>query len=69
VALVDHPRHSRLLVIGGAERSDPGGGEILRRFVDLAGGAAAELIVIATASAEPAAGSLRSPERFGPRVG
>jgi cyanophycinase len=54
VALVDHPRHSRLLVIGGGERSGPGGGEILRRFVDLAGGAAAELIVIATASAEPA---------------
>jgi cyanophycinase len=54
VALVDHSRHSRLLVIGGAERSGPGGGEILRRFVDLAGGAAAELIVIATASAEPA---------------
>ncbi len=54
MALVDHPRHSRLLVIGGAERSGPGGTAILRRFVDLAGGAAAELIVIATASAEPA---------------
>jgi len=54
VAFVDHSRHSRLLVIGGAERSGPGGTEILRRFVDLAGGAAAELIVIATASAEPA---------------
>lgn len=54
MALVDHSRHSRLLVIGGAERCHPDGTEILRRFVDLAGGAAAELIVIATASAEPA---------------
>jgi cyanophycinase len=54
VALVDHPRHSRLLVIGGAERYGPGGTEILRRFVELAGGRAGELIVIATASAEPA---------------
>jgi len=54
VALVDRSGHSRLLVIGGAERYGPGGTEILRRFVGLAGGPAAELIVIATASAEPA---------------
>jgi cyanophycinase len=54
VALVDHFRRSRLLVIGGAERYGPGGTEILRRFVELAGGRAAEVIVIATASAEPA---------------
>jgi cyanophycinase len=54
VALVDRPRHSRLLIVGGAERSSPGGSGILRRFVELAGGCAAELVVIATASAEPA---------------
>ncbi|MGW4942715.1 cyanophycinase [Actinoplanes sp. NPDC004185] len=54
MALVDRSGHSRLLVIGGAERYGPGGTEILRRFVGLAGGPAAELIVIATASAEPA---------------
>jgi cyanophycinase len=54
VALVDRSRRSRLLVIGGAERYGPGGTEILRRFVEMAGGRAAELIVIATASAEPA---------------
>jgi cyanophycinase len=54
VALVDQPRRSRLLIIGGAERYGPGGTEILRRFVELAGGPAAELVVIATASAEPA---------------
>ena len=54
MAHVDHSRHSRLLVIGGAERHGPGGTGILRRFVDLAGGPAADLIVIATASGEPA---------------
>ena len=54
MALVDQTRHSRLLVSGGAERYGRGGTEILRRFVELAGGHAAELIVIATASAEPA---------------
>jgi cyanophycinase len=53
VALVDRSRQSRLLIVGGAERYGTGGTEILRRFVDLAGGRAAELIVIATASAEP----------------
>jgi cyanophycinase len=50
----DRSGHSRLLVIGGAERYGPGGTAILRRFVELAGGPAAEVIVIATASAEPA---------------
>ncbi|MEU7908188.1 cyanophycinase [Actinoplanes sp. NPDC049118] len=54
MALVEQSRRSRLLVIGGAERYGPGGTEILRRFVDLAGGPAAEIVVIATASAEPA---------------
>ena len=54
MALVDRSRQSRLLIVGGAERYGSGGTEILRRFVDLAGGRAAELIVIATASAEPA---------------
>jgi cyanophycinase len=43
----------RLVVIGGAERRAVGGGSILRRFVDLAGGADARLVVIATASSEP----------------
>jgi cyanophycinase len=54
VALVDRSRCSRLLVIGGAERYGPGGTGILRRFVELAGGPEAQLIVIATASTEPA---------------
>ncbi len=43
----------RLLLIGGAERHGAGGASILRRFVDLAGGPAARLVVIATASSEP----------------
>ena len=43
----------RLLVIGGAERHGAGGAAILRRFVELAGGANARLVVIATASSEP----------------
>jgi cyanophycinase len=50
----DRSRRSRLMVIGGAERHGPGGTGILRRFVALAGGPAAELVIIATASAEPA---------------
>jgi cyanophycinase len=54
VTLVDRSRRSRLLIIGGAERYGSGGTGILRRFVELAGGRAAELIVIATASTEPA---------------
>ncbi|GAA2497952.1 cyanophycinase [Winogradskya humida] len=45
---------ARLLVIGGAERHSPGGTSILRRFVELAGGADADIVVIATASGEPA---------------
>jgi cyanophycinase len=48
-----HARHGRLLIIGGAERHRPGGTSILRRFVELAGGDAADLVVIATASSEP----------------
>ncbi|HET9516329.1 MAG TPA: cyanophycinase [Actinoplanes sp.] len=46
-------RRGRLLIIGGAERHRTGGTAILRRFVELAGGAQATLIVIATASSEP----------------
>ncbi|WP_213455169.1 cyanophycinase [Rhizomonospora bruguierae] len=42
-----------LLVVGGAERRGEGGEAILRRFVDLAGGRAARLVVIATASEQP----------------
>jgi cyanophycinase len=53
-ALADRPHRPRLLVIGGAERHGAGGTAILRRFVELAGGAEARLLVIATASAEPA---------------
>ncbi|MGA5302186.1 cyanophycinase [Nucisporomicrobium flavum] len=45
---------ARLLIIGGAERHGACGLEILRRFVELAGGPSAEIIVIATASGEPA---------------
>jgi cyanophycinase len=46
-----HPRRGRLLIIGGAERR---GTAILSRFVQLAGGAAANVVVIATASRDPA---------------
>lgn len=42
-----------LLVVGGAERRGEGGEAILRRFVELAGGGAARLLVVATASEEP----------------
>jgi cyanophycinase len=49
----DATGRGRLLVIGGAERHQPGGDAILRRFVDLAGGPAAHLVVVATASEEP----------------
>ena len=43
----------RLLVIGGAERHAPAGAAILGRFVELAGGPDARIVVIATASEEP----------------
>ena len=43
----------KLLVIGGAESHDPGDDAILERFVLLAGGARAHLVVIATASESP----------------
>ena len=39
----------KLLVIGGAESHDAGDDAILERFVLLAGGAGAHLVVIATA--------------------
>jgi cyanophycinase len=44
----------KLLVIGGAESHDAGDDAILERFVLLAGGAEAHLVVIATASESPA---------------
>lgn len=44
---------ARLLIIGGAERHGTGGTAILRRFVEMAGGPAADIVVIATASGEP----------------
>ena len=50
----EQARRSPLLVIGGAERQGPGGTAILRRFVELAGGPVARIIVIATASEQPA---------------
>jgi cyanophycinase len=43
----------KLLVIGGAESHDPGDDAILERFVLLAGGPEAHLVVIATASECP----------------
>src|SRR3954451_19829401 len=43
----------KLLVIGGAESHDAGDDEILERFVLLAGGSDAHLVVIATASESP----------------
>ncbi|MET0494959.1 MAG: cyanophycinase [Actinoplanes sp.] len=50
----EQARRSPMLVIGGAERQGPGGTAILRRFVELAGGPVARIIVIATASEQPA---------------
>lgn len=50
---VDRAGRGRLLVIGGAERHGAGGAAILQRFVELAGGDTAQIVVIATASAEP----------------
>ncbi|GAA3260553.1 cyanophycinase [Dactylosporangium siamense] len=44
----------KLLVIGGAESHDAGDDAILERFVLLAGGSEAHLVVIATASESPA---------------
>jgi cyanophycinase len=46
----DGARRGRLLIIGGAERR---GTAILSRFVALAGGPAAGIVVVATASREP----------------
>ena len=51
MAAVD-PHRARLLIIGGAERR---GTSILARFVALAGGPSARIVVIAAASAHPAA--------------
>jgi cyanophycinase len=44
------PRRGRLLLIGGGERRSTA---ILARFVELAGGPSARIVVIATASREP----------------
>ena len=44
----------KLLVIGGAESHDTGADAILERFIKLAGGHEARLVVIATASHSPA---------------
>ncbi|OJF13546.1 cyanophycinase [Couchioplanes caeruleus] len=44
---------ARLLIIGGAERHGSSGSAILRRFVELARGPAADIVVVATASGEP----------------
>jgi cyanophycinase len=52
-------RHGRLLIIGGAA-----GPELLARFVELAGGATARIVVIATASAAPAAAEAEHGEAF-----
>jgi len=48
--MVDGPRRGPLLIIGGAERR---GTTILSRFVALAGGPDARIVVIAAASGEP----------------
>jgi cyanophycinase len=44
------PRRGRLLIIGGAERRSTA---ILARFVELAGGPSARIVVIAVASSDP----------------
>ncbi|MEV1289117.1 cyanophycinase [Micromonospora sp. NPDC049679] len=43
----------RVVAIGGAERARADGSPILRRFVELTGGARARLVVVATASTDP----------------
>jgi cyanophycinase len=45
-------RQGPVMPIGGAEEREPGG-EILQRFLDLAGGDKARIAIIPTASAEP----------------
>ena len=52
-------RRSRLLIIGGAA-----GPELLGRFVELAGGADARIVVLATASAEPDAAEAAHVDAF-----
>ncbi|MFI5913555.1 cyanophycinase [Dactylosporangium sp. NPDC051541] len=54
----------KLLVIGGAESHDAGDDEILERFVLLAGGGEAHLVVIATASESPGARAKEYAEVF-----
>ncbi|GAA0574890.1 cyanophycinase [Paractinoplanes ferrugineus] len=51
--------HGRLLIIGGAA-----GPDLLARFVELAGGPAARIVVIATASSAPAAAEETHCEAF-----
>jgi cyanophycinase len=51
--------HGRLLIIGGAA-----GPDLLARFVQLAGGPAARIVVIATASSDPAAAETAHVEAF-----
>jgi cyanophycinase len=53
------PRRGRLLIIGGAA-----GPDLLARFVELAGGPAARIVVIAAASATPAAAEATHAETF-----
>ncbi len=53
------PKQSRLLIIGGAA-----GPALLGRFVELAGGPAARIVVIATASAVPASVEAAYREEF-----
>jgi cyanophycinase len=52
-------RRGRLLIIGGAA-----GPDLLGRFVELAGGAGARIVVIATASTEPAAAEAAHRDAF-----
>src|SRR5215213_1695876 len=46
------PAQGPVMPIGGAEETDPGG-EILERFVDLAGGKRARIAIVSTASDDP----------------
>lgn len=54
----------QLVIIGGAERHGHGGSAILGRFVELAGGAEANVLIIATASSEPDVLEARYTETF-----
>jgi cyanophycinase len=63
-APVRQPHQGPVMPIGGAEEREPGG-KILERFLELAGGKKARIVVIPTASETPEESGLRYVELFG----